>query len=57
MEESVGDDSLLNQIKQIIENGIKVDKLLRVQSTYNSISKSEAESEIFAITCDLLQNQ
>ena len=50
-------DELVKKIKLIIENGIYVDKNLRVQSSYNGVNLFEIESEIFASISELLQNR
>jgi hypothetical protein len=47
-------DQLVQKIKTIIENGIHIDKNLRVQSSYNGVNLFEIENEIFSSLSELL---
>jgi hypothetical protein len=48
---------LIKQINNIIENGIHVDKTLRIPSSYCYVTLSELKTEVFSIITDLLHNR
>jgi hypothetical protein len=47
-------DQLVQKLKTLIENGIHIDKNLRVQSSYNGVNLFEIENEIFSSLSELL---
>lgn len=54
---SKNNGSIVQIIKNIINNGIHVDKNLRVQSSYKTINLFEIENEVFASISDLLHSR
>ena len=48
---------LLDQLNELILNGIEFNKSLRQPSLYSKIDKSELKAESFAIVSDLLNSR
>jgi hypothetical protein len=51
------DDESLKIIKDLIENGICVDKILREPTSYSFVYLNELQNELFGIIVDLLHKK